>query len=198
MTIGAVIVLGGGGDPSVLTNGSPPGDASAGGIVTRPGQVADFPITVESARLVPLPGYATPRLVHLGVLAEHDDLLTSARGWPIPKGSTASAGYYTMRPLHGSVVLPWQERRRRHLGPMPDMVEFGVLGTGSGRYFAAAGLDLTYRLGGNTYTQRLYAGAEDCVWPGFTPQLAKSPKLNPCFAFQDRAGNAVFALAAHG
>jgi hypothetical protein len=203
--VATVIVFGGNTGSGVLTNGSPSGDTYSGGIGTAPGQIADFPVTVENtgtvpvtleaARLVPLPGFRTPRLVHLGVLVEHNELESGDIGWPIPRDNP-STGYLAMRPLRGYVVLPWTERQRRHLGPMPDMVEYGVVGTGAGRYYAAAGLDLTYRVGGRTYTQRLIDGGADCIIPGYPKLPANSPKLKPCFAFYNRAGNAADALAA--
>ena len=153
----------------VLTNG---GGLSYGGITTPLGIVADFPlqvensgsvpVTLETATLVPLPGYPTPRLVHLGVLAEHDGLLTAGRGWPVWTGLSPSNAY-RLRPLRGYVVLPWKTRERRHLGPLPDMIEYGVLGARVNTDYWVAGLRVTYRMGGSSHTQPLYEGGADCV-----------------------------------
>src|SRR6202049_4885691 len=85
-TAGAIL-LPTGGAAGVLSNGSPAGGTYQGGIGNLPGQVSDFPVTVqnmgsvpvtlESATLLPEPGFRTPRLVHLGVLVEHFNLLAS-------------------------------------------------------------------------------------------------------------------------
>lgn len=189
--------------PGVLTNGSRPGDTYAGGYGATPGQIADFPVEVENtgsvpvvllgARLIPLPGFRTPRLVRLGVLVEHNELETGDNGWPIPKDNP-SAGYLAMHPLRGYVVLPWKERQSRHLGPLPDMVEYGVVGTGG--YYADAGLDVTYRIGGSVYTQRLIAGGEDCIVSAHQKLSANSPEVNACEKFDEKADHAVDALAA--
>gem|GEM_PF-2228630 len=156
---------------NVLTNG---GGLSYGGIGSPPGLVADFPmqvqntgsvpVTLESIALVPLPGYPTPRLVHAGVLPKHNDLLTSARGWPIWKGNSPSRTWRLL-PLRGYTVLPWKTRSSslRRYGPMPDMIEYGVLGSRLNTDYWVAGLRVTYRLGGNIYTQTLYDGGADCV-----------------------------------
>jgi hypothetical protein len=172
-TVAGAIPLAGGGTAGVLSNGSSAGGTYQGGIGSLPGQVADFPVTVqnngsvpvtlESATLLPEPGFRAPRLVHLGVLVEHVELLASAMGWPPLKELSASSGRWVLRPLRGYVVLPWSVRQRRHLGPMPDMIEYGVVGTRPNTDYVAAGLEITYRMGGNTYTQKLYAGGDDCV-----------------------------------
>ncbi len=143
-----------------------------GGIMSPPGQIADFPLPVrnsgsdpvvlEGAELVPLPGYPLPRLVHLGVLTEHDTLVTSGRGWPVWKGLSPTHTY-RLRPLHGYIVLPWGLRQRRHMGPLPDMVEYGVLGDRVNTDYWAAGLKITYRFRGKSYTQVLYDGGSDCI-----------------------------------
>lgn len=102
--------------------------------------------------------------MHAGVLPEHNDLLTSARGWPIWKGTSPSRTWRLL-PLRGYTVLPWKIRSSnlRRYGPMPDMIEYGVLGSRVNTDYWVAGLRVTYRLGGNTYTQTLYDGGADCV-----------------------------------
>jgi hypothetical protein len=160
------------GGAGVLTNG---GGVSYGGTTTPPGLVVDFPlyventgsvpVTLESATLVPVPGFPAPRLVHLGVLAEHNNLLSSALGWPVWKAMSPSSGTWQLRSFRGYVVLPWATRQRRHLGPMPDMVEYGILGTRVNTDYWAAGLRITYLMGGSTYTQTLYQGGADCISP---------------------------------
>jgi hypothetical protein len=159
----------------VLSNGSPPGGAAYAGIAVRPGQLADFavtvensgsqPVTLERASLVPLDGFRAPQLARIGVLAEHSNLLVAARNWPIPRGNTPSAGYYRMHALAGYVVLPGRTRqaRKRKLGPLPDIVEYAVLGRSPDTDYISAGLKITYRLQGATYTQTLYSGGDACV-----------------------------------
>jgi hypothetical protein len=169
--VAAVALATGHSGGNVLSNG---GGLFYGGNVTPPGLVSDFPmeventdsatVTLESAALVPLPGYPTPRLVHLGVLVEHQGLLTSAVGWPVWKAHSPSSTWQ-LRPLRGYAVLPWKIRdsNRQRYGPLPDMIEYGVLGAKSSTDYWVAGLRITYRLGGNTYTQTLYDGSADCV-----------------------------------
>jgi hypothetical protein len=135
VAVTAAVITGTAGSAAVLTNGSPPGGDYVGGIAVPTGQVADFPVTVEntgsapvtlqSVRLIPLPGFRLPRLVHVGVLAEHKELLSAARGWPI-RESGSPPSEWALRPLRGYVVLPWGLRQSRHLGPLQDMIEYGV------------------------------------------------------------------------
>jgi len=166
-----VVVIQDPGSENVLTIS---GGLFYGGITTPPGLVADFPVpientssvpvTLEGVTLVPLRGYPTPRLAHVGVLPEHDNLLTAARGWPIWKGDSPSSTWQ-MLPLRGYTVLPWKVRRsnRQRYGPLPDMIDYGVLGSRLNTDYWAAGLRITYRLGSNTYTQTLYEGGADCL-----------------------------------
>lgn len=82
-----------GSEAPLLNNGGSGGAAFWGGNTTTPDQVVDFPVTVEnpgshaavllSATLIPVPGFPTPKLVHLAVLDEHSQLVTSAVGWPV-------------------------------------------------------------------------------------------------------------------
>ena len=48
------------------------------------------------------------------------------------------------RPLRGFIVLP---HGRHAPGPLPDMIEYGVVGSHLGQY-AAAGITVRYRIGG--------------------------------------------------
>lgn len=164
-----LVWLSGGSSADALNNG---GGLTYGGIVSPPGLVADFPlqienassapVTLESARLVAVPGYPLPKLVHLGVMTEHDGLITSAVGWPVWRANSP-ASTYRLVPFRGYVVLPWKVREHRHLGPFPDMIEYGVLGTDTDTDYWAAGLSVTYRLQGQIHTQTLYEGAADCM-----------------------------------
>jgi hypothetical protein len=82
--------------------------------------------------------------VPLAVLSEHRDLITSAVGWPPTSGPAA----LQLLPFHGYVVRPHD----RHPGPLDDMIEFGVINTKSGQ-FAAAGLDVSYKIAGRLYSR---------------------------------------------
>jgi hypothetical protein len=217
VVVAAVVVAttlagsGGGGGAVVLTNGSRPGHAYVGGNAFHPGEVADFPVTVEntgsapvtllSARLIPVPGFRMPRLIHLGVLAEHEELLTSAQGWPIRETDHPPGGW-AIRPFHGYVVLPWSVRKRRHLGAIQDMIEYGVVGSGVNVNYAAAGLRVTYRVGGSIHTQNLYDGGVDCVLAastfGYKHARFEAQTRKYCDGSYERVSNAVFKLAAGG
>jgi hypothetical protein len=189
----------------VLTNG---GGLSYGAIATTPRLIADFPmqvensgsvaVTLESATLIPLPGYPTPRLVHLGVLAEHRSLLTSAVGWPVWKAHSPSSTWQ-LRPLRGYTVLPWKVRmsHRRQWGPLPDMIEYGVLGTRVNTDYWVAGLRITYRLSGKTYTQTLYDGGADClgVFDYKKPATYKALYQKHCAATDARANKELEKIA---
>ncbi len=160
-----------------LTNASPQGSAFWGARATTPGQVVYFPVTVQnngaqpavllSATLLPVPGFATPKLVHLVVLDEHEELVTSSLGWPIsstgcyvPDGACIGKDkLYKSRPLRGFVVLP---HGRHGPGPLPDMIEYGVVGSRLGRY-GVAGILLTYRVGEAVLAVRLLDGGLDVV-----------------------------------
>jgi hypothetical protein len=207
--ITVVLLTGGTGQPGVLSNGSPPGDATDAGITVNPGMVADFgmtventgpaPVILESARLVPLPGFKTPVLVHLGVLDEHRNLLTASRGWPIPRGTSPASGTWAMDPLRGYVILPWDGGNNPHLQPMPDMIEYGMIGPKANTVYASAGLIITYRLNGSTYTQTVYNGGEACVlnidiYSRAEPALQRKY----CDAMDNRAMNEVYRVARGG
>jgi hypothetical protein len=193
---------------NVINNG---GGLFYGGNVTPPGLVADFPmeventdsapVTLESATLVPLPGYPIPRLVHLGVLVEHQGLLTSAVGWPVWKAHSPSSTWQ-LRQLPGYVVLPWKIRQgdRQRFGPLPDMIEYGVLGAKSDTDYWVAGLRITYKLGANTYTQTLYDGAANCVGAvSFSkPSTFKTIYQKYCAAIDTRANKELEKIAPPG
>jgi len=160
-----------------LSNASPEGNGFWGATTGTAGQVVDFPVMVQnngaqpavllSAVLIPVPGFRTPRLVHLAVLKEHLGIETSAVGWPISvQGCYIKQGrclgkneVLATRPMKGFVVLP---HGRHGPGPLSDMIEYGVVGTRLGRY-GAAGLLVSYRVGGSIQTARLLDGGLVCV-----------------------------------
>lgn len=95
-------------------------------------------------------------------MTAHRALITSSVGWPVWKGESPDSTW-PLRPLRGYVVLPWAIRKQRHLGPMPDMIEYGVLGRRTDTDYWAAGLRITHLLNGVSYVQTLYEGGRDCV-----------------------------------
>ena len=157
-----VLLLGlascGGADGPALSTGG----LDFAGLPVRPGQVVGFsvpvenlsgaPVTLQRVALLPVPGYPAPRLVHTGVLTGHRDWITAARGWPIAPS----------RPLRGYQLQPWAWRKAHHLGPLPDLIAYGVTATRPGVY-DAAGLIITYRAGGTQYQQKIYYGTAACV-----------------------------------
>ncbi|MGA2530578.1 MAG: hypothetical protein ABSG36_15655 [Acidimicrobiales bacterium] len=161
--------------PSSLTNGSPNGSVSSGGITATSGQVVDFPVMVQnngaqpatllSATLLPVPGFPMPSLVHPAVLDEHEELVTATHGWPVRPEFCAGhqARCYGKvlgsKPLPGFLVLP---HGRHGPGPLPYMIEYAVVGSRIGQY-GVAGIALTYEVGDTVQTVRLYEGSDDCV-----------------------------------
>jgi hypothetical protein len=157
-----------------------------------PGQIGDFPVTIvnsgsspvllDSASLLPIPGFPLPRLVDLGVMGEHFNLLTD-RGWP-PDGPTASsqAARWSVRPFAGFEVLSAVRLRQLKVGPLPDIVEFGVEGMHPGTDYWAAGLAISYTVSGRSYTARLYEGGGICVVKKMT-----SGTMDACSADSQRA-----------
>lgn len=188
---------GNGGRP--LTNG---GGLSLGEAATEPGQITDFPVMVEntgsnpvtlmSVQLIALPGYPAPKIVRTGVLAEHRELMTSDHGWPIHRMPPLQ-GTWRTTPVRGFVVQPWTQARKR--GPLPDMIEVGVVGSKPGVSYLMAGLLVTYLLGGRTYTQSIFTGGDACVVPPGTLANTKSTKsknaLQGCARAVDHANAAL-------
>ncbi len=142
--------------------GSPPsgldgsiGKGTSAGTLTTPGVVADYTgflanhtgrvVTLQSARLLPLTGYRTPRLVRLAVEQGHD-FVASWRGWP-PHG-------------HGLHLAPFAGYRvwRGHR----VQILYGVVAAKPGRY-ADAGIRVTVLVGGSLVSVNVLSYAGTCV-----------------------------------
>jgi hypothetical protein len=139
------------------------------------------PVTLEHVALLPVPGYPAPRLVHTAVLISHRGQIT-ARGWPIASD----------RSLRGYQLQPWAWRQAHHLGPLPDLIAYGVVAARPGVY-DAAGLIVTYRAGGTQHQQKIYYGTATCV--------ATHPFSKPgswCYSASGPAMQAVRRLANNG
>jgi hypothetical protein len=156
-------------------------DFGVGWALDGPGQSADFtafvfnhthsPVTLVSARLIPIPGRPGGRLVHEAVALHHDGI-SGAGGWPprIP-----------MEPFRGA-RLPYGQSN----------IVFGLEGARAGRDYLAAGLRITYRYHGKLYTTPAWAASADCV----TRDLNES--MTPCERAGQTANQATQKLAAKG
>ena len=148
------------------------GGLGYGALQVSPGQVADFPLEIvntgsqdavlESARLIPLPGFQVPRLVHLGIFTQHSSLIQD-RGWPPPRSGSAGKGFWSLHPFSGYVVLPWVQLQRKRLGPDPDIAEYGQVGMRVGIDYWSGGLEVFYRVGQKQYIARMFEGGGLCV-----------------------------------
>jgi len=118
-----------------------------GGVTGFPvlkGEIADYgailattgnqTITLLRVRLIPVPGYAAPKLVH-AVVIRHPSL-GSDSGWPPP-----SLARGVLLPIPGLRVF---------VSPQPQREEelvYGVTPASSARDYAWAGVDLIYEVG---------------------------------------------------
>jgi hypothetical protein len=134
-----------------------------GGVPANPGESADFSATLlssSSANItllgiseVPLPGFATPRLVHVALLESSRHYPSGTTGWPPRSG--AGAQVYPTRPAIGA-------RIRIGKGQLPIVV-YGVTGSKSGRLYAVAGVKVRFSVNGAVHTALVLAGGFDCV-----------------------------------
>jgi hypothetical protein len=155
----------------------------------HPGQPAAFPaflpapkvaVTLVSARLLRLPGFPAPRLIHLGVWSQIGGISTMVVGLP-PRDCGPAApcnargrrfSRYRLRPRDGhEVVYFWVAAPRR-----------------PGHYYVA-GLRVTYRVGSGTYTGNLYAGMEVCV---------QARKVLTTCNFSNKADAELTRMSSHG
>jgi hypothetical protein len=115
------------------------------------GQSADFttflvntakdPVTLVSAKLIPIPGHPSGQLVYLAVGLHHDGV-AAARGWPpgVPIG-----GFKGTRLPHGQTN-----------------VIFGFRARANGAWYAA-GIKITYKYQGATYQMDAWSASVACV-----------------------------------
>jgi hypothetical protein len=128
----------------------------------RAGQVIDFPARLQSgtpgtvtlirAQLIPLPGFRTPKLVHLSVFTGCGlNLSSSAWGWPIKvpdDGGTVSG-----RNLSGARVWTGVYGRKGCY----SAIVYGVMASSVGP-FAAGGLRITFKTGGHLESAPIFNG----------------------------------------
>ncbi|HEV2640273.1 MAG TPA: hypothetical protein VGX23_34390 [Actinocrinis sp.] len=164
----------GGPGPLLLTNGSRPVVATTGIAlnsvsgqtiaVSMPISTGQASIVLESAAIIPLPGYPTPQLTDLGVYFGPASGPAATQGWPPQSpdtGDPATSGkQLAVAPLAGARVGP-----SRVVGGVPNeyFLYFGVKGRQTGVNYVVAGLRVVYRVGGAEYVTNLYQMGEDCV-----------------------------------
>jgi len=121
-------------------------------IIVVPGQTADAeayldndaqtPVRITAVSVVSAPGFATARLVDVGVATSGHGLAT-ARGWPPPVPSRPAIGADLP---HGNAGL-----------------FFGITGPLASHNYAVAGLKIAYTYQGQHYSLVAWAGAAACV-----------------------------------
>jgi hypothetical protein len=156
MTTTAAVAACGSADPAagplrMQTVGGQPVIATSS-VAVLPGQTADAeayldddadaPVRITAVSVVSAPGFATARLVDVGV-ATSGHGLAAARGWPPPVPSRPAIGAYLP---HGNVGL-----------------FFGITGPLASHDYAVAGLKIAYTYQGRRYSLVAWAGAAACV-----------------------------------
>lgn len=141
--------------------------------------VAKVPVTLVSARLLKLPGFPAPRLVHLGVWDATGGIFDLVRGLPPPHCTIAVPCNGPGSPFAGFRLKPRDSN---------EIVYFWVKPPRRPGDYYVAGLRVTYRVGSGTYTGNLYAGGLLC---------ARAGPLDPNCSFSDKASNRLSRLASH-
>jgi len=157
-----------------------------GGVVSNPGHVADFSailqsssserITVLGVSLIPLPGFATPRLVHIALLDNSKRYPAGTTGWP-PLDGVGTQVYSTRTAIGAKILIGLKQ--------LPIIV-YGVTGSKSGHLYAVAGVNVRFRVNGAIHTAIVLAGGFDCVQQ--FSRVASHNELSWCsrqYAFAD-------------
>ncbi len=162
LVISVVITLTVAGTPGPSVNFNAAG-VYFGGVPSNPGDVADFSailqssskmrITVLDVSLIPLPGFATPNLVHTALLLNSRNFPAGTTGWPPLRG--VGNEVYPMRNAIGASI-------RIGVANLPILV-YGVSGSKPGRLYAVAGINVRFLANGVTYNAIVFAGGFDCV-----------------------------------
>ena len=132
-----------------VTGGGEPGQAEVVGVPTaiRTGSVA-----LESATLVPLPGFPLPHMVGVG-LVPSKDWLAIGWSWPPRNATVGRNGTAPVRPLAGYVLTAGH----------PIAIYYAFSGDRAGQKYYVAGVRLKYRRGTQDYAVTLYQIGLDCV-----------------------------------
>jgi hypothetical protein len=136
--------------------GFPGGDIT--GMTLRRGQVGDFgavlgamssqTIILVRVDLVPVSGYAVPRLSHVAVISH--GALGSDRGWPPPL-------------LAGDTLSPIRDLPVRVTTTALNSIVYGVTAVRGVTQYAWDGVDVTYLLDGDQFTSETAQGGVLCL-----------------------------------
>jgi hypothetical protein len=174
-----------------------------GSVIVRPGEVAVFSapllsytnlvVTLLSARLIPVPGFPTPRLAHLAMLGSSDNgYPAGTSGWPPRRHFTLNSSVrISLRPFHGDRVDTAIPKKGAGL---PPTVLYGVVGERPHTVYATAGLELTYRYGGSDYTIPVYQGGAACLIKDLVPANIDKADYNFCENGVNRAFDATYNM----
>lgn len=186
--------------------GSWPGDqpyfsnaAMMGGNGARFGQIMDFPaqlfantpgsIELVSARLVPLPGFRTPKLVRLALVSGCGlDMPTSGWGWP-PRVRLARGGYAKVRNFAGARVWTGTWGKGCY-----NMAIYGVVAYSFGPY-AAGGLRIVFKSDGKLREGTVFDGGFSWYHPSKPTQQEISQMRRDSIRANNAAFNKLDALA---
>jgi hypothetical protein len=164
---------------------------------TAPGVPADFSgfigpssagVTLLSAKLLSIPGFPVPRLMHVGVhlIGKYGDV-SEANYWPPRLPPVKGKGPPVVIPViqfHG-----YQLNRGRH--PLL-LIFYSFTGTHPGTAYYAAGLRITYRVRQSNYTGNWYAYGSSCVTTPWT--LTITPRIRCSRAQANRAVSAYLRM----
>lgn len=155
-----------------------------GGVPAKPGESADFSailqssssanITLLGVSLMSLPGFATPKLVHVALLESSKNYPSGTTGWPARNGGTQ---VYATRTAIGARIEVGN-------GQLPILV-YGVTGSKSGRLYAVAGVNVRFSVNGAVHTALVLAGGFDCVQQ--FSHVATHSEMSWCFRQYSRA-----------
>jgi len=156
--------------------------ASMGGDGAEYGQIIDFTaglqsdspgtITLLSAELIPLPGFRTPKLVHLTVVTGCGlEVFSSNWGWP-PRISVVRGGIAPDRVFNGARV--WTGIKGKGC---QSVIIYGVVASAWGPY-ACGGLLVTFKTSGGVERAPIFNGGYAWYHPAHptAEQLAEAHK----------------------
>jgi hypothetical protein len=137
--------------------------------------VSNTPVTLVSAKLLTIPGFPAPKLIHLGVWHIFHGLSAMEEGWP-PHGCGGAA------PCNAPGARFAGFRLRP--GDKQEIVYFWVVPPPNRGDYYVGGLRITYKVGSATYTGDLFSGGEMCVRSNWRKHVASL--INTC-NFSDKA-----------
>jgi hypothetical protein len=130
------------------------------GNTSAPGKVSVFPVSLGSnthdevrllsVKLIPLPGYLTPKLISARLVKQRG-YPVSELSWPLKASSTTK--------LNARLVDLYTPPS----GSGTQYVVYGVVGTRPHTLYATEGVSITYAHNGTTHSAEFYWAATDCV-----------------------------------